>query len=155
MIAAKKMSSASIQAEIHKFLSQRRLAVVSSNSADGSPQSALVGIAIGPSLEIVFDTLNTSRKYANLVGNPSCSLVIGWEGEQTVQFEGVASRPAGTELDRYREIYFGTWPEGRTHLSWPAIAYFVVRPTWIRFSDYDCDPPLIQEFKIGGEDGVP
>jgi hypothetical protein len=31
-----------------------------------------------------------------------------------------------------QEIYFTVWPEGRAHLNWPDIAYFVVRPRWIR-----------------------
>ena len=33
-------------------------------------------------------------------------------------------------------------------MSWPGIVYFVVRPTWIRYSDYDQSPPLIHEFKF-------
>jgi hypothetical protein len=32
------------------------------------------------------------------------------------------------------------------HLSWPGIVYFVVRPQWIRYSDFDQEPPLIREF---------
>jgi hypothetical protein len=30
-------------------------------------------------------------------------------------------------------------------LKWPGIAYFVVHPHWLRYSDYDQTPPLIQE----------
>jgi len=130
---------------LYDFLKQQRLGVVSSISASGQPQSALVGIAVTPLLEIVFDTLNTARKYANLVANPRCSLVIGWQGEQTAQLEGIASQPTGPELEQYQAIYFAAWPDGPTRASWPAIAYFVVRTTWVRYSDYDRDPPLIQE----------
>lgn len=67
-------------------------------------------------------------------------------GEQTVQFEGVAVEPTGDELRRAQEIYFAAWPEGRDHLAWPGITYFLVRPRWIRFSDYDRRPPLIAAF---------
>ena len=129
--------------ELHRFMVQQKLAVVSSIGADGTPQSALVGIATTPDLDIVFDTVTTSRKYANLVARPRCSLVMGWSGEQTVQFEGVAETPTGVELEWLQRVYFDAWPDGPARLSWPGITYFVVRPRWIRFSDFDKNPPLI------------
>jgi hypothetical protein len=135
---------------IYSFMARFRYGVVSSMAGDGSPQSALVGIAMTPELEIVFDTLNSSRKYRNLIERPSCSLVVGWDGEQTVQYEGIAAEPKGAELKRYQEAYFAVWPDCVAHLSWAGIAYFVVRPKWIRYSDYDQRPPLIEEvsFKV-------
>ncbi len=134
-------------ADLHAFMSQHRYGVVSSVSASGDPQSALVGIAVSAELDIVFDTLGTSRKYSNLTRNPRCSMVVGWSGEQTLQYEGLAEQPAGAALERYQELYFTRWPECRTHLSWPDIAYFVLRPRWIRYSDYDHAPPLIEEME--------
>ena len=131
--------------DLYSFMTRFRYGVVSSVVADGSPQSALVGIAVTPQLEIVFDTLNTSRKYRNLVARPSCSLVVGWSGEQTVQFEGVAELPGGAELKRFQDVYFAAWPDGPARMTWPGIAYFVVRPKWIRYSDFDQNPPLIHE----------
>jgi pyridoxine/pyridoxamine 5'-phosphate oxidase len=129
-------------------MTQHRYGVVSSISRNGTPQSALVGIATTPDLEIVFDTVKTSRKYPNLIERPSCSFVVGWSGEQTVQFEGIAEEPGGPELTRCREVYFAAWPDGPARMSWPGIAYFVVRPRWIRYSDYDQSPPLIEEFTM-------
>ena len=126
-------------------MSKYRYGVVSSTSSTGTPQSALVGIAITTDLEIIFDTVASSRKYPNLVERPRCSLVVGWGAEQTVQFEGIASLQAGADLKRYQDAYFAVWPECRTHISWPGIVYFVVRPVWIRFSDYDQRPPIIEE----------
>ena len=41
---------------------------------------------------------------------------------------------------------FARWPECRSHLSWPGITYFVVRPKWIRYTDFDQNPPFIEEF---------
>ncbi len=127
------------------FMARFRYGVVSSTSKAGTPQSALVGIATTPELEIVFDTVKTSRKYPNLIERPSCSFVVGWEEEQTVQFEGLAMEPQGDELRRYQQAYFAVWPECRAHLTWPGIAYFVVRPRWIRYSDFDKNPPQIEE----------
>jgi pyridoxine/pyridoxamine 5'-phosphate oxidase len=127
---------------------QHRYGVISSISADGQPQSALVGIAVTPELEIVFDTLSSSRKYANLIARPACSFVVGWTGEQTMQFEGMASEPTGERLEFYQREYFAVWPEGRAHMAWPKIAYFAVSPVWIRYSDYDQKPPCILEFRM-------
>lgn len=134
------------ESDLYTFLSQSRLGVLGSISNSGAPQSALVGIAITPRLEIIFDTVKSSRKYPNLSSRPVCSFVIGWSGEQTVQYEGDAEELRPPELEPYQETYFKVWPECRAHLSWPGIVYFVVRPRWIRYTDFDQNPPLIREF---------
>jgi hypothetical protein len=136
------------RASLHAFMTQHRYGVVSSMSRSGAPQSALVGIATTPDLEIIFDTVKTSRKYPNLIERSSCSFVVGWSGEETVQFEGIAEEPRGPELKRCQEVYFAAWPDGPERMKWPGIAYFVVRPRWIRYSDYDQSPPLIEEFTM-------
>lgn len=135
-------------AAFYAFMSQFRYGVVSSIAEDLTPQSALVGIAVSPSLEIIFDTVKSSRKYGNLIARPASSFVVGWGGEQTVQFEGIATQPDGPELKRYQEIYFTVWPDGPLRMAWPGITYFVVRPRWIRYSDFDRRPPLIDEITI-------
>jgi hypothetical protein len=134
------------KAELFDFISARKLGVLGYLSKQGTPRAALVGIAVTPQLEIIFDTVSSSRKYGDLLANPFASFVVGWESEATVQYEGQAFQPTGAELVRYQQVYFAAWPECRDHLSWPGIAYFVVRPQWIRFSDYDQQPPLIEEF---------
>ncbi len=130
---------------LHQFMSRHRYGVVSSTALDGTPQSALVGIAVASDLVVVFDTVKTSRKYPNLVARPRRSFVIGWDGEQTVQLQGDATEPRGLDLQTYRDIYFAAWADGPTRMSWPEIAYFVVRPRWIRYSDYGATPPEIVE----------
>ena len=137
------------RAELFEFISGCKLAVLGSVSPEGVPQSALVGIAVTEELEIVFDTLDTTRKFRNLTANSSASFVIGWLGEKTVQFEGEAFLPEGEELDRYKKIYFATWPDGPARQIWPGIAYFVVRPRWIRYSDFDQRPPVVEEQSFG------
>ncbi|WP_211256224.1 pyridoxamine 5'-phosphate oxidase family protein [Edaphobacter aggregans] len=96
------------------------LRVVSSISADGTPQSALVGIAVTPELEIIFDTVKSSRKYPNLIGRPACSFVVGWDGEQTVQFEGIAAEPTGPDLKRYQDLYFAVFTDDHRGCIGPA-----------------------------------
>jgi len=117
---------------LFSFMSQQRYGVISSLGPDGAPQSALVGIAITPACEIVFDTVKSSRKYPNLTARPACSVVLDRSGEKTVQFEGLAFEPVGDELRRYQEIYFSVWTDGPSRLAWPGIVHLVVRPRWIR-----------------------
>lgn len=133
------------QTDLHRFIAQCKLGVLSTVRGR-APQSALVGIAVTPNLEIIFDTVRGSRKYPNLIAQRSCSFVIGWAGEQTVQYEGEATELQGEALQRCQEVYFQAWPECQAHLAWTGIVYFVVRPAWIRYSDFDQNPPLIQEF---------
>ncbi len=135
------------KAPVYNFLLQHRYGVISSVSPVGTPQSALVGIAVTPELDIIFDTLKTGRQYPNLVARPTCSFVIGWEDEQTVQLEGIAFEPQGVELAKYQQTYFAAWPDGHSRISWPAITWLVVRPTWLRYSDFNQSPPLITEIR--------
>ncbi len=135
-------------ADICQFIAKHKLGVLGSIAPDGTPQSALVGIAVNTELEIIFDTVKSSRKFQNLIANPRCSFVIGWAGEITVQYEGEARQPEGRELERYQQVYFATWTDGPSRLSWPGITHFVVRPAWLRYSDFDQRPPFIQEFSF-------
>ena len=135
------------KSDLYGFIARSKLGVLSSLGVKGStPQSALVGIAVAPDLKIVFDTVKSSRKYKNLIAQPRCSFVIGWTGEQTLQYEGDATELQEPELKRFQEVYFNAWPDGPSRLSWPGIVYFVVHPRWIRYSDFDRNPPLIEEF---------
>jgi len=101
---------------------------------------------VSDALEVVFDTVMTSRKYHNLRADQRIALVIGWDHEITVQIEGVADFPVGDELDRLRECYFVAYPDGRERLTWPGITHVRVRATWVRYSDFTQDPPRIFEF---------
>lgn len=135
--------------DVRAFMENHRYAVVSSIGPDGAPQSALVGIAVSHALEVVFDSLETTRKIANIRANPRVSVVIGWENEQTLQVEGIADEPNGDDLKGLKEIYFSAWPDGPDREKWRGITYCRVRPTWFRFSSY-LATPLIEEMRFPG-----
>ncbi|HXJ23176.1 MAG TPA: pyridoxamine 5'-phosphate oxidase family protein [Polyangia bacterium] len=137
------------RADLVRLLREHRLAVVSTLGEDGASQSAVVGCATSDDLEIVFDTLETTRKARNLRRDPRISLVIGWDRQTTAQIEGLADFPAGSELDRVRACYFQAYPDGRDRLSWPGITHVRVRPRWIRWSDFNQQPPFIFESEAG------
>jgi hypothetical protein len=62
---------------LHSFLVRHRFAVVSSISGDGTPQSALVGIAITPQLEIIFDTVRSTNALASFTRGLPATLTLG------------------------------------------------------------------------------
>jgi general stress protein 26 len=126
-------------------MNSERLAVLATVDDAGQPQAALMGFAVTPDLEIVFDTVKSSRKYPNLKKNPRVAWVIGCSSETTAQYEGIAEELEGEELTKYKKIYFAAFPDGPARQSWPGITYFVVRPKWIRYCDYDPKKRRIEE----------
>ncbi|HTU35679.1 MAG TPA: pyridoxamine 5'-phosphate oxidase family protein [Candidatus Acidoferrum sp.] len=136
-------------AKLLEFLRLHRLAVQASVFAASRPQAAIVGFAVSEQFEIVFDTLGSTRKAENLRRNSHIALVIGgWlSGDEcTVQYEGEADEPTGAERARIVEVYYATYPDGRERANWLGLTYFRVKPTWIRYSDYNRNPPEIVEF---------
>jgi pyridoxine/pyridoxamine 5'-phosphate oxidase len=134
------------------FLRSHSLAVEASCSeSHATPQAAVVGFAVTDNFEVVFDTVDTSRKAQNLRRNPNIALVIGGmtaDDERTVQYEGIVDEPSGSELEKLREHYYTVFPEGRERLDWPGLIYIRARPSWMRYSDYNQDPRLVVEFEF-------
>ncbi|HLX66965.1 MAG TPA: pyridoxamine 5'-phosphate oxidase family protein [Puia sp.] len=130
------------------FLRQHRLAVLATLAEGDRPQAALIGFAVTPDLEIVFDTVRASRKYSNLIACPRVALVIGWKNETSVQYEGIANElSAGDGLD-YKETYYAVYPDGRQRAAeWQGLTHFVVRPSWIRYSNFN-PPAVIEELTL-------
>lgn len=69
-----------------------------------------------------------------------------------MQYEGIAKIPHGEELDKLFKVYRETFPDGMVrNQNWKNIAYFVVEPRWIRYSDFNLTPPQIHEMNFFGE----
>jgi len=131
--------------EVFQFMNRERLAVLATVDEKGQPQAALMGFAVTPTLELIFDTVRTSRKYPNLKKNPQVAWVIGCTTEITVQYQGLAEELSGDELAKYKKTYFAAFPDGPMRESWPGITYFVVRPKWVRYCDYHPATRRIEE----------
>jgi hypothetical protein len=131
--------------------------VQASVTGDARPQAAVVGIAVSDDFEIVFDTVDFSRKAQNIRSNPAVSLVIGGThdgDERTVQYEGTADVPTGAERDRLLDLYFSRFPDGRDRLSWRGLIHVRVRPRWIRYSNFNSNPPEILEWDAQALSGL-
>ena len=138
------------RSELLAYLRSHQLGVLGTLAASGQPQGALVGYAVTTDLEILFDTLRTTRKYANMMANPRVSFTVGntvGKGdERTVQYEGIAEELAGESLAQLQPVYFAKWPDGVARTTWPHITWFVIRPRWIRYSDFNI--PMTQEWSF-------
>ena len=134
--------------EVFDIAKTKRYLIVSTVNESGAPEAALMGFALTQANEVVFDTLASSRKAVNLARNPAAALVIGWDDNISLQIEGVARRPVGDDLANAKAAYFGEWPDGRARENWPNIAYVVVQPKWIRYSNYAAGPPVVEEFRL-------
>ena len=131
--------------EVFRFLNSERLGVLTTATKSGQPQAALMGFAVTPELEIIFDTVRSSRKYTNLKENPRVAWVVGCTTEVTVQYEGEAEELKGEALAKYKRIYFQKFSDGPARENWAGITYFVVRPKWVRYCDYNPGSRRIEE----------
>lgn len=129
--------------ELIAYISARDFAVIATRGED-FPESACIQFG-NDGLTLIFDTNKNSRKFQNIQKSPKVSLVIGWEQERTVQYEGIATRLSGEELFRLKKVYFAKsayaqqWENEET-------VYFKVEPVWIRFSDLNKTPWNISIF---------
>jgi nitroimidazol reductase NimA-like FMN-containing flavoprotein (pyridoxamine 5'-phosphate oxidase superfamily) len=137
--------------ELIDYISARQNMVIAT-FGDEYPQSACVEFG-NDGLTIVFDTNNASRKFKNIQKSPRVSLVIGWEDERTVQYEGVATLlQDGPELERLKQAYFKKSPDAQKWEITEGNVYFKVEPVWIRFTDLNTNPWDITVFNLEQKD---
>lgn len=133
------------KATISQFLQAQPLASIAT-VAPGSPQpeAALVAFAQTGQLELIFETFVNSRKWHNLQANPHVSFVIGGDARQhiTLQYEGIAQLVPADEAERYIAIFLAKdTPCTEQFLRDPRARLLLVRPTWLRYTDYTQQPP--------------
>lgn len=130
--------------ELLTFVRAHRWAAVSTVSPSGEPQGSVVRVVATNAFELAFDTTDTTRKATNLRQNAKVALVIGWDDNQTIQIEGLADEPGGSELQRLKQIYFSTYPDYcRTRQLMKGLIYFRVLPKWMRYSDFRDNPARV------------
>ena len=134
--------------EVFRFMDSERLGVLTTATNSGQPEAALMGFAVTPELEIIFDTVRGSRKYPNLKANPRVAWVVGCTTEVTVQYEGEAEELEGPALAKYKPIYFQKFPDGPARENLAGMTYFVVRPKWVRYCDYNPASRRIEEHRF-------
>ncbi|KKR93313.1 MAG: hypothetical protein UU41_C0020G0003 [Candidatus Roizmanbacteria bacterium GW2011_GWA1_41_13] len=130
------------------FIKKQKLAVISTVGIDNKPESAVLEFGETEELELIFDTLTSSRKYKNLQTNKNVSFVVGWDENITVQYEGIAEEVKEKMQKRYQQAYWNKNPKAQRWESTEGITYFKVAPKWIRYSDLNKNPWDVFEINI-------
>lgn len=131
-----------------KFINDHTLMVVSTLNAGGKSESAVVGFGETEDFKLIFGTNSNTRKAQNILSNGDVSVVIGWDGAGTVQYEGVARKLEGYESDEYSDIYFQKVPKSRRHKDVEGETYFLIEPKWLRFTEVAFDPWRVTELSF-------
>jgi general stress protein 26 len=129
---------------IKDYLHGQKICVLATTAQDGQPEVAAMAFTETQDLEIIFQTPQASRKYVNLKARPYIAIVVGWELTtfDTVQYEGVARELTDeAEIDKYRQIHLAKNPYSKRYAYLAGNSFFVVTPTWVRYTDFKSDPP--------------
>ncbi len=122
--------------------------VISTINSEGKPESAVVGFGFTKDFELIMGTPAGTRKARNLQSNPHIAAIIGWDKRGTMQYEGIARSMRPEEIETYTEIYFQKNPQARHYHDDPEERYFLITPTWLRYSDVARYPWDITELKF-------
>jgi pyridoxine/pyridoxamine 5'-phosphate oxidase len=142
------------QATLLDFMAANTLATIATvNNETLQPEAALIAFAELPNLDLLFITLEGSRKHVNLQTNNRIAMVIGWNPDPkrwaTLQYEGLASPVNDEEDQKYRKIFSRKkdTPCSAEFLSNPKMKLYKVSPTWIGYSDFIGEKPSVIEVK--------
>jgi uncharacterized pyridoxamine 5'-phosphate oxidase family protein len=136
------------KAAVSEFLKTFETCVVATVNEKGEPNAATVGFSHDEDFSILIGTNRMTRKYANLQANPKIALVVGTEGVATVQYEGTARNVTARGLGERLSRHFEKVPGAKRFIGDENQIYFVIMPTWLRFTNYIEKPPVfeMQEF---------
>src|SRR5262245_20564485 len=126
--------------ELLEFIYRHDLCILSTVDKNGNPESAVVGFSENKDFELTVATSCQSRKYKNIEQNPHVSVVIGWDDNLTIQYEGQAYVLEGTELSQCQTQHFAKLPESEKYKDDQSERYLVIRPQWLRYTDCNQSP---------------
>jgi general stress protein 26 len=125
------------------FLNERKYCVISTVDANDKPESAFVAYS-NEGLELFIGTSNKSRKFANLIANPSVAVVVADETGE-VQYEGQAMVVDPENYSEVEESHLSKIPGSRKYRDDPTQVYIHISPTWIRYIEHG-EPDIMEEF---------
>jgi nitroimidazol reductase NimA-like FMN-containing flavoprotein (pyridoxamine 5'-phosphate oxidase superfamily) len=134
-----------IDSKVLDFVKSQDLCVLSTVSALHGSESAVMAFTIDSKFRFYFSSEPSTRKLANISSNPLVSIVIGGlKNDPSVQIDGQAQVLTGHEVTDAKNFMLSVHPELKDYLS-ETCQYFVVDPSWCRYSDYSQNPPQIIE----------
>jgi uncharacterized protein YhbP (UPF0306 family) len=129
--------------QVCDFIRREGRGVVATVSATGSPQAALVGLAALDDGTLIFNSHDCARKIENLGICARVAVVVGTEGDVTLQLEGTAAVLVGGERERSGAAYNDVFPGSRALTD--GFEVVEVRPDWVRVYDASTETPRVLE----------
>lgn len=133
------MSFTPTQEDVHAFLQDQthQHGVLGYLDAESNPDSAFIGFSATPELGIIFGTSDTSRKFSRVLENDHVSFnVTDRDSRYTIQLKGIVKEIPKSELEPYEEAHYAKLGEySRKFKDMPDQHFFLITPTWLRFSD--------------------
>lgn len=122
------------------FIKRHKLAVLATADNNCNPEAAVIEFSQKNNFELIFDTFSHFRKYKNIKNNPNVAVVIGWDEDITVQYEGNAVELKGAELLKCVMIHATKLPNVRKFTKIKGVKFFKIIPKWIRYNDLNTTP---------------
>jgi len=125
--------------EIADWLNTIPLGTLSTLGPEGQPQSATVAFSETADLRLVIGTSEVSRKAVNIGRDPRVAYTVtDADKRYTFQLEGTARKLTDEEMDEFADRHFAKLPFSAPFRNVEGQCYFLITPTWSRFSD--CNP---------------
>lgn len=135
--------------EIVEFLNTQQLGRIATLGSDGYPQVANVAFSQNDALELIVGTSETSRKAMNIMHDSRVAFeTTDPEKNYTIQFEGNAYRLSAEEFKGRSNAHFKKLPDSLPFKDLKGQAYFLLKLSWIRFSDCSVIPWTITEYTL-------
>ena len=117
--------------------------MVATVDVGGRPEAALVGLAARDDGTVIFDARADSRKVENIENGSDVAVVIGLNGDVSIQIEGTASIAVGSDRSEYGAVYASQFPDSRALDD--DFAIVTIRVAWVRVYDARRHPELVEE----------
>jgi hypothetical protein len=138
--------------EVAAFLNTQQLGRVATLGPDGQPQIANVAFSQNDQLELLIGTSELSRKARNINHDSRVAFeATDPDKRYTVQFEGHAKLLTRGEFEERAAAHFEKLPGSLPFKDIQGQAYFLLQPTWARFSDCTVYPWAATEFTFSLE----
>jgi len=125
-------------------LGKHKLGVIATLNAR-KPEAAAIDFSETSKLEVVFTTLAFYRKYKNLNKNSKVAFVVGGEKGITLQYEGLARELSRGAFKKYHNRHVQKNPVEKKFAAMPEARFFIIKPAWLRYSDFTAKPNNIFE----------
>ncbi len=124
--------------DILSFINSQRIAVLAVGMPDGAPHAATIHFASAPDASRFYFITSVGTKKAEALSKEKtskASVVVGFDESvmKTLQFDGDIRLIREDELENFKEVYIGKFPEKEKYLGELLVIF---APTWWRYTDF-------------------